>query len=108
MVSGMVDFVIDRAQTPPEIVLEQITQTIVERLHPRRIILIGSRARGDARPDSDYDVVVEFDTDKKTAWEYGRQIYGFFPDRHWSLNVIERVVGDIERSADDPGTIDWD
>ena len=37
MVFGMVDFVIDRAQTPPDVVLEQITRTIVEQLHPRRV-----------------------------------------------------------------------
>lgn len=31
-------------------------------LDPDRIILFGSRARGDARPDSDYDLLVVKDT----------------------------------------------
>ena len=28
-------------------------------VQPSRVILFGSRARGDSRPDSDYDLVVE-------------------------------------------------
>lgn len=33
---------------------------ICERHHVRRLALFGSRARGDARPDSDLDLLVEF------------------------------------------------
>jgi predicted nucleotidyltransferase len=33
-------------------------------LYPSRIILFGSRARGDARPKSDYDFAFEFDAKK--------------------------------------------
>jgi hypothetical protein len=32
--------------------LERITRTIVEQFGPQRIVLFGSRARRDARPDS--------------------------------------------------------
>jgi predicted nucleotidyltransferase/HEPN domain-containing protein len=39
--------------------LDALTRAISERFRPRRIILFGSRARGDARDDSDYDVFVE-------------------------------------------------
>ncbi|MGD0221310.1 MAG: nucleotidyltransferase domain-containing protein [Terriglobia bacterium] len=34
-------------------------RTIVERFHPRRVILFGSHAGGDAQPDSDLDFLVE-------------------------------------------------
>ena len=40
--------------------LEQITRRIVEGFHPQRLILFGSRARGDERRDSDVDLLVEF------------------------------------------------
>ena len=38
--------------------IEAMTQTIVERWNPERIILFGSRARGQARLDSDIDLLV--------------------------------------------------
>jgi predicted nucleotidyltransferase len=37
---------------------EIIVARIVETIQPDKIILFGSRARGDARPDSDYDILV--------------------------------------------------
>jgi HEPN domain-containing protein/predicted nucleotidyltransferase len=102
----MVDFAaVNAAQ---ETVLELIARTIAEQLRPRRVILIGSRARGDARPDSDYDVVVEFDADSRSELDLVREVSALFHDRRWALNVIARRTGEIERQADDPGTIDWD
>jgi len=38
-------------------VLREIVQRLVETIHPERIYLFGSRARGDAGADSDYDIV---------------------------------------------------
>lgn len=41
--------------------LARITRIILEHCSPRRIVLYGSRARGEAGADSDYDVMVEVD-----------------------------------------------
>jgi predicted nucleotidyltransferase len=38
--------------------LSQMAQVIVQEVQPERIILFGSHARGDARPDSDVDLLV--------------------------------------------------
>ncbi len=38
--------------------LERMVQAIVDEVEPERVILFGSRARGDARPDSDVDLVI--------------------------------------------------
>ena len=38
--------------------VRDIIRRIVQTAQPDKIILFGSRARGDARPDSDFDVLV--------------------------------------------------
>src|SRR5258706_7383160 len=38
--------------------LSQMAQVIVQAVEPERIVLFGSHARGDARPDSDVDLLV--------------------------------------------------
>ena len=38
--------------------VRDIVRRIVQTAQPDKIILFGSRARGDARPDSDFDVLV--------------------------------------------------
>jgi predicted nucleotidyltransferase len=38
--------------------IEKMKQRIVELFSPQQILLFGSRARGDARPDSDVDLLV--------------------------------------------------
>lgn len=48
--------------TVDEASIRIIVQKIVEAFHPVRIILFGSRARGDHRPDSDLDLLIEMET----------------------------------------------
>ena len=38
--------------------LDELVQRLVKALDPQMIWLFGSRARGDARPDSDFDLLV--------------------------------------------------
>ncbi|MGA2796361.1 MAG: nucleotidyltransferase domain-containing protein [Thermoguttaceae bacterium] len=35
---------------------------------PDRVILFGSRARGDAREDSDYDLAFDFSSERRLFW----------------------------------------
>jgi predicted nucleotidyltransferase len=42
-------------------VLDEMVKRIVDEFAPASIILFGSRARGEARPDSDYDILVVVD-----------------------------------------------
>ncbi len=44
--------------------VQDIVRRIVEMAQPDKVILFGSRARGDARPDSDFDVLVIKDSDE--------------------------------------------
>ncbi|MCC6156976.1 MAG: nucleotidyltransferase domain-containing protein [Deltaproteobacteria bacterium] len=61
-------------------ILTQFKSCLAERVPLARLILFGSRARGDAREDSDFDVLVVVDTNvdaavRRTvsdcAWEVG-------------------------------------
>lgn len=75
---------IDLSGEPP---LEEIARTIVQGLHPRRIVVFGSRARGSRRADSDVDLMVEMDCDCPPA-ERMRRVYRLFGPRRWSLDVV--------------------
>lgn len=46
------------SKSETEEVLRQMTQVIVREIHPARIILFGSRARGDAGSGSDVDLLI--------------------------------------------------
>jgi len=41
-----------------ELIIANISDVLVQAAHPKRIILFGSRARGDAAGESDFDVMV--------------------------------------------------
>lgn len=48
---------------PSTAVPAALLDAIVACFHPRRVILFGSTARGEAGPDSDLDLLVELDDD---------------------------------------------
>lgn len=65
----------------------QIAQRIVEAFHPRRVVLFGSRARGQATPDSDFDFMIEMDSDLPPR-ERAQAVYRLFGPRRWSMDVL--------------------
>lgn len=83
--------------------LDQITRAIVERFQPKRILLFGSRARGDARPDSDVDIFVEMETQARPP-ERAAQVGSIFGLRRGHLTSsftprrkFSAFVGSTER-----------
>jgi predicted nucleotidyltransferase len=50
-----------------EPILAEMVNRLVAELRPERIYLFGSRARGDSRPDSDYDLLVVVTASDLTA-----------------------------------------
>ena len=68
---------------------------------PIKIVLFGSRARGDARPDSDIDILVVEESDLpryKRAPRYLRALVGLFP----STDVVVWTPAEIEEWAGVP------
>jgi predicted nucleotidyltransferase len=84
--------------------LQQITDTIVEHFHPRRIILFGSRARDEARPDSDIDLLVEMESDK-SFYERGAEVDMLFANRRWSMDLIVLTPEELRKEEAFPGGV---
>jgi predicted nucleotidyltransferase len=71
---------------PPD--AKKVIDQIVERFHPQKIILFGSRATGTAREESDYDLLVVMETDQKLihqAAEISREV-----DHVVALDILVR------------------
>lgn len=53
---------IDVRERIPDSVIESLARQIAEKFNPRKIILFGSYARGNPRPESDVDMLVVMET----------------------------------------------
>jgi predicted nucleotidyltransferase len=56
---------IDKRERIPQEAIDQVVQQIVEEFKPQKIILFGSYARGNPRPESDVDLLVVMETQDK-------------------------------------------
>jgi HEPN domain-containing protein/predicted nucleotidyltransferase len=84
-------------------VLDALTRAVVERFSPERILLFGSRARGDHHPDSDYDVMVVLDASPEPADAVARAIH----DVHTKVDVIVDTCERFQRRRSDVGTLEY-
>lgn len=75
------------AKVMTEAPVDQIVRNIVNAMAPRRIVLFGSRARGDHRADSDVDLLIEMETDLRPL-ERMRRVYEACRDRTLPLDVV--------------------
>ncbi len=85
-------------------VLSMMVQRLVERFQPIRIILFGSRARGDVRWDSDYDLLVVMPDGvdyKQTTIEMLRAL----ADVPAPKDVLITTPGEIVQSGSLVGTV---
>lgn len=55
--------------------LPALTSALVSAYEPRRIILFGSTARGEAGPDSDFDILIVVDDDAEPRRRRSRLAY---------------------------------
>jgi predicted nucleotidyltransferase len=64
-----------RTPTAGDAALSEVVRRLVEAYHPQRIYLFGSVARGDAGPDSDYDIMVVAPDDAPPELRRSRAAY---------------------------------
>ena len=57
MKANMLEFKPSQMELRPEL-LTEVVRRVVEAVAPQKIVLFGSRARGDHRPDSDIDLLI--------------------------------------------------
>jgi predicted nucleotidyltransferase len=87
-------------------VLDDMVRRIAEQFSPDRIILFGSRARGDAGPESDIDLMVlfsEVDDPRGRAVELYRALAGF----RQSKDIVVSTTYRFERYRNVVNTIYW-
>ncbi len=84
--------------------IQEITSRIVRDFHPLRLILFGSHARGDARPDSDVDILVVLPeaSDKRRA---AIEIRRILIDLPVCKDIIVTTPEEIERRGNLIGTM---
>lgn len=90
-------------QPDPE-VLQQLVERIVGAVHPLRIILFGSAARGEMGPDSDVDVLVVMPEGVhrwRTAQDLHQQMHGLSV----SVDIVVATPTDLEKHRDTIGLI---
>ena len=89
---------------PPQEHIDELVRRIVDAVHPLRIILFGSAARGEMGPESDVDVMVvmpEGTHRRRTAQFLHRQFLGVpFP-----VDVVVATPEDLKQYAHSPGLI---
>jgi predicted nucleotidyltransferase len=84
--------------------VSEIVEKIVRTFRPRRIVMFGSRARGEAAPGSDLDLMVEMDSDRPPR-ERMRAVDALFDRREWSMDVLVYTPEEVEQSKDTLGTL---
>jgi predicted nucleotidyltransferase len=85
-----------------------IAARILTVVRPWSIVLFGSRARGDAREHSDYDVYVEIQPGTSTLKQIHSDLHHEFAGTGTYVDLKVHEPGTIERRRNDPGTIEWD
>jgi len=84
--------------------IEHIAHTIVEHCNPRRIILLGSYARGDAGPDSDLDIFVEMET-PLNYFDRAIAVDALFGMHEWPMDIIVYTPAEVKRWTGQVGTM---
>lgn len=86
-----------------------MTHTLVEAFDPQRIYLFGSYARGDAGPDSDYDLMMIVDSSDQPQYKRSQAAHGVLARFPLAKDILvwtcDEFDGDVHLKASLPATI---
>jgi predicted nucleotidyltransferase len=95
----------ERARIQPDgSLLSQIVRRLVEAIDPDRIILFGSRARGDARPESDFDLLAIKTTRERTL-HLAQLAHRAMYEIPATVDILVETPERLERLKDAPGLV---
>jgi predicted nucleotidyltransferase len=86
--------------------IRRLVSIIVEAVSPEKVILFGSRAKGVARPDSDYDFLIikpSIENEREISSAVYRALYRF--PEHVSVDIVAIDAAKFERRRHDTGMI---
>ena len=86
---------------PDPRIIDELTQRIAEVVHPLRIILFGSAARGEMGPDSDLDVLVIMPDGihrRRTAQKIERHLWGL----GFAKDIVVVTESDVREHGSNP------
>jgi predicted nucleotidyltransferase len=87
-------------------VLDNVVRRIAEQFSPDQIILFGSRARGDAGPESDIDLLVLF-REVANPKERATQLYASLADFPRPMDIVVSTTSRFERYRNVVNTVYW-
>lgn len=81
-----------------EVIAEMVDRIVVE-VQPEQVYLFGSRARGEAREDSDVDILVveREDFENRSRFEEANRIYKALSSFRVPLDVLLYSVGEMDK-----------
>ncbi len=82
-------------------ILREVVRRIVELVHPERIILFGSRARGEGGNRSDLDILVVAESDEPRH-RRSVPIYGALSDILVPMDIIVYTPAEVEEWSEVP------
>lgn len=89
--------------------LAEIVHRLVEAFEPKRVYLFGSKARGDAGPDSDYDLMVVVSDTCEPGYRLAQRAHSLLWDTGTAADILvwsnERFQSRAHLQASLPATI---
>lgn len=87
-------------------IVSTFTRVVKKNLSPCKIILFGSRAKGTARKDSDYDFLIVSSHFKRWEWEKrGEKVYHLKREIPAAMDIICLTPEEFERKKKEIGII---
>jgi uncharacterized protein len=99
---------IDQRTKIPDRVIQELTRRIAEQFHPEKIILFGSYAYGEPKPESDVDILVIMNTQRREIQQaldirqalnplFGLDIIVYTPEKlkqriSWGDSFLKEIV----------------